>query len=96
MNEVLKPVISPILSEPRALRKHPVLTDDCSPKHAEHPWSRIKEWEVGLERWSKTMAGQETGDGQPAGYLRRMHRVVGWQLFQGNWETVGASLKTFI
>ena len=42
------------------------------------------------------MDGQETADGQLAGYLCRMHRVVGWQLFQGNWETVGSSLKTFI
>lgn len=29
------------------------------------------------------MDGQETADGQLAGYLCRIHRVVGWQLFQG-------------
>lgn len=28
---------------------------------------------------------RETADGQLAGYLCRMHRVVGWQLFQGTW-----------
>lgn len=65
-------------------------------KHAEHPRPYLRERKVDLGRWYKTLGRQERADGQLAGYLCRMQGVVGRQLFQGNWETVGSSLKTFI